>query len=1007
MRHLTRRAGGIFCSVGVAWMVSSAFAGSPNGERLATGLRSAAEPVAVDDAAALGNPGATDRVIVWLKDASSRTTREALAPLNLTPAHWLASDRVLLPATDVARVAHVARGATTYRVEWKLDPELGGRLTPFETPERIALEQAGKLRVIVTLFAGEDVGAFERRLAEAGISTRARAAMGGQTSVDVILDDDRGLGALIHDPAVQYIEEAPEITLRNSTTRGIVQSDSAAATPLYDHGLHGEDQVVGILDSQVDVNHCSFYDDTHPIGELHRKILAYNAPSGAFSHGTHVAGIAVGDNGDNSDTRGVAYAAQMVYNTQPSFDELSLLDRLTTHHGQGARVHTNSWGDDGTTAYNNICRGLDTFMHTHEDDLVIIAATNLANLRNPENAKNVLSVAASHDTPNLNGFCSGGSGPTNDGRRKPELTAPGCFSMSAAAGTACGVVSQSGSSMAAPAIAGVALLARQYYMEGFYPSGEANPADGFVPTGALLKATLINTGHDLAGVPLYPSAREGWGRVVAGDALYFKGETRRLDVRDVRNASGLSTGDEYVFDIRVQSSAEPLRLTLAWTEPAGAPGVVTPAVNDLNLELYSPAGVRYFGNVFAGGVSVSGGFADDRNNVEQILIPSPPAGVWTVRVAARHVPQGPQGFALVTNGDFVVEPTPVTITLPDGFVEALTPGEEMTFSVRIRDNADALAENGATLWYRYGAGAFSSAPLTHVEDDLYAATLPATALCSATPQYYISAMGLCGDERTFPSNAPTTWLTAAVGAFEDALIDDFELDLGWAVESEPTVTSGAWERAVPNGSGDRGEVVADFDGSGMCYLTGNGVGDFDLDGGATYLISPAFDLTGAAGVIEYAVWYTNHTGGAPNADTFVVSLSNDDGETWTPVHTIGPDTTTGWVRGRVKTAGVLPSTPAMRLRFEASDRGAGSVVEAAVDAVRVRKFGCTSTIALGDMNCDGTVSVSDIGAFVLALTDPAAYATAYPLCDATLADMNGDGSVTVSDIGGFVALLTE
>lgn len=60
----------------------------------------------------------------------------------------------------------------------------------------------------------------------------------------------------------------------------------------------------------------------------------------------------------------------------------------------------------------------------------------------------------------------------------------------------------------------------------------------------------------------------------------------------------------------------------------------------------------------------------------------------------------------------------------------------------------------------------------------------------------------------------------------------------------------------------------------------------------------------------------------------------------------------------------------------------------------------------GDMNCDGVVTVSDIGGFVLALTNPAQYMLDFPDCDVNNADVSGDGSVTVSDIGPFVALLT-
>lgn len=60
----------------------------------------------------------------------------------------------------------------------------------------------------------------------------------------------------------------------------------------------------------------------------------------------------------------------------------------------------------------------------------------------------------------------------------------------------------------------------------------------------------------------------------------------------------------------------------------------------------------------------------------------------------------------------------------------------------------------------------------------------------------------------------------------------------------------------------------------------------------------------------------------------------------------------------------------------------------------------------GDMNCDGVITVADVGPFVLALTNPAGYDAAFPDCEALNADLSGDGLVTVSDIGPFVALLT-
>ncbi|MDX2197794.1 MAG: calcium-binding protein [Phycisphaerae bacterium] len=61
---------------------------------------------------------------------------------------------------------------------------------------------------------------------------------------------------------------------------------------------------------------------------------------------------------------------------------------------------------------------------------------------------------------------------------------------------------------------------------------------------------------------------------------------------------------------------------------------------------------------------------------------------------------------------------------------------------------------------------------------------------------------------------------------------------------------------------------------------------------------------------------------------------------------------------------------------------------------------------LGDMNCDGIVSVGDIGPFVLAMTNPAEYIASFPSCNINNADLNRDGVVTVGDIGAFVTRLT-
>ena len=52
-----------------------------------------------------------------------------------------------------------------------------------------------------------------------------------------------------------------------------------------------------------------------------------------------------------------------------------------------------------------------------------------------------------------------------------------------------------GTSMATPIAAASALLVRQYFTDGWYPTKVPIPANGFNPSGALVKAVLIGNLH--------------------------------------------------------------------------------------------------------------------------------------------------------------------------------------------------------------------------------------------------------------------------------------------------------------------------------------------------------------------------------------------------------------------------------------------------------------------------------------------------------------------------------
>jgi hypothetical protein len=455
---------------------------------------------------------------------------------------------------------------------------------------------------------------------------------------------------LAREEALQWIEPAPQLALRNNALTWVLQTNQPQQMRLWDRGLHGEGQVIGHIDGAISPNNCWFKDPTNaPVGPTHRKLVYLNG-SGADTHGTHTAGTLAGDSAPISGSsagRGLAFLARLAHTDFPA---VSFATTAAAHALAGARIHSNSWGDDTTTAYNSLCVALDTYAHDHEDELVVFSVSNTPFVTNPDNAKNVLAVGATDNGLNAGLPCVGAVGPTNDGRRRPEVLAPGCSVVSATPGP-CTTLQLTGTSMSAAGISGAAALARQYFTEGFHKSGRANAADAFVPSGALLKAVLVQAGQDLASVAGYPSDREGWGRVNLDSVLHLVGDEAKLFVAERRHAQGLSTGEDTSWTVFVQSSATPFEVTLAFMDAPASLNASLAPVNDLDLELVSPSGALYRGNVFANGFSVTGGLGDPLNNVEHFELTNPEVGAWTVRVRASDVPVGPQGFGLCATGD--------------------------------------------------------------------------------------------------------------------------------------------------------------------------------------------------------------------------------------------------------------------------------------------------------------------------------------------------------------------
>jgi subtilisin-like proprotein convertase family protein len=358
--------------------------------------------------------------------------------------------------------------------------------------------------------------------------------------------------------------------------------------------------------------------------------------------------------------------------------------RLQAAYAGGARISSNSWAYVSGNNYNFDSQAHDAIVRdaaagaAGNQEMTIVFAggnsgPNANTVRPPGTAKNIITVGAqesyrptgtdgcaiqSTGANNANEITPFSSrGPTADLRKKPDLVAPGSHVQGAVSRspsyTGASVCNpywptgqtlytwSSGTSHAAPAVAGAAALVRQQFVNQGLPA----------PSAAMVKAMLTGSARYLTGSGANDalwSNSQGFGAVDLGRA--FNGVSRILV--DQTQVLG-STGQTWSVSGTVSTSAQPFRVALVWTDKPG-PTTGNAWVNNLDLEV-NLNGTLYRGNVFGGQASVAGGAADTRNNVECVFLPAGTSGTFTVTVKASNVAgDGVPGNADTTDQDFAL-----------------------------------------------------------------------------------------------------------------------------------------------------------------------------------------------------------------------------------------------------------------------------------------------------------------------------------------------------------------
>jgi hypothetical protein len=964
-------------------------------------------------------------VVVQLTRVLTDAGRAELAGLGVTLLAPLGNATSYFAVVDAGvNVGAVAKspwlaGAAAVRPEWKLSPMiLGGdaaqahnTITPGADPV-----------VAVYVLLHEDVAA-------ADVAPALAAKHGGQVinaiqSLNgvVVHAPVSALGAIAAEDGVQWIEPAmPKLGELNAQNRVLTGTDTVNAAP---YNLNGTGVRVLVFDGgTVRRTHLDFQN---------RVTLIDTATTS--SHATHVAGTVGGGGVINPANRGMAPGVTILsagVNTGGVSgwlysNPVDIEADYTVAYTQGAHLATNSigtntapngfdckWeGDYSVTdsVIDRIVRGNSTATQNNPFRVIWAAGnergsgrcgTNFRTTAPPACGKNHIVVGSvDSNTDNTSSFSSWG--PTDDGRMKPDISAPGCqtdgdagvTSTTSTSDTSYGV--NCGTSMATPTVAGITSLLLQDYRAQFPATAD--------PRNSTLKALYAHSATDRGNAG--PDFIYGYGSVRAPAAIDLM---RTGNFREVP----VSVGGDVHYTVQVASGTSELKLTLGWDDPSGTANVVPALVNDLDLEVYSPSRVRAYpwtlqpdnGNALAARTQ-----RNTRDNLEQVDVDNPEAGTWTIRIRGTNVPTGPQVASLVSSHTLTDAAAYATVAV-DSVVapSVMAAGVATPVVATLSVQNDTVVGGSVQLMYRAsGAGAFTPVAMTVVSGTTFEASLPAFA-CGDAPQFYVSAMG-----QTAGAVLGET-LSCSVGTEVVYFSDNMEAATPvWTIAGSATgATTGRWERGDPERTGSQPEDDTTPNGVN-CWVTGRLAGtsqtsnEVDGSGGTTELTSPTFSMEGATPdtVISYMRWF--HTNNITNyTDPFVVTISNNNGSTWTAFETLaaGSPVQLGWrqVSRTLGSVGITP-TAQMKLRFLATDVSPTTTVEAAIDDLKVSRVSCVATPSCGtsDFNGDGDFGTdADIEAFFACLAGNCC-ATCFP----GGADFNGDGDTgTDADIEAFFRVL--
>jgi hypothetical protein len=401
-------------------------------------------------------------------------------------------------------------------------------------PARFGARGAGGLRV---------VRAYDRLMA--GVALEAPAS---------------ALAMLRAMPGVARVD--PDLPVHTLLDRSVPQVGGDRVRTILQ--VTGRGVRVGIVDTGVDYHHPALGGAFGPgtrVAGGEDLVNHDNDPMDDHGHGTHVAGIVAGNGGGvvGMATEATLYAYKVLNEYGGGFtsDVIAALERCADPDHDPAtpdrldvvNMSLGAFGGDPDDAFSRAVDALDALGTT-----VVVAAGNaggMFTIADPAIARGAIAVGATMRADTTAYFSSRGPGP--DLTPKPDLLAPGDEIVSAAMGG--GSVALSGTSMAAPHVAGAAALLRQLHPEW---------------TPDEVRAALVGAAHDVGRAVF----EQGAGRLdawAAATATLFVAPTRLAFGRVLPGGPDTVLTRTLVLHSRAATST-PVTLSVTKEHPP-APGV--------------------------------------------------------------------------------------------------------------------------------------------------------------------------------------------------------------------------------------------------------------------------------------------------------------------------------------------------------------------------------------------------------------------------------------------------